>query len=143
MITAWPKYPIADLCNAIVDCLNRTAPTVDGPTPYRMIRTTNVRNGFLDLSNVNYVDETTYQRWTRRQVPRRGDIILTREAPLGEVGLVRDDEGIFLGQRLVSYRVNPKRLDGRYLLYTLLGPDLSRPNPSFGLWINSCSHEGS
>jgi type I restriction enzyme S subunit len=124
MTTPWPKYPIADLCTAVVDCLNRTAPTVEGPTPYRMIRTTNVRNGFVDLSNVNYVDETTYRRWTRRQTPRRGDIILTREAPLGEVGLVRDDEGIFLGQRLVSYRVNPKRLDGRYLLYTLLGPDL-------------------
>lgn len=124
MKSQWPKWPISDLCLAIVDCVNRTAPIVKGPTPYRMIRTTNVRGGFLDLTNVNFVEEAVYQRWTRRQVPKRGDIVLTREAPLGEVGLVRDDAGIFLGQRLVSYRVNPALADERYLLYTLLGPDL-------------------
>ena len=132
MTVPWPKYPIADLCVAVVDCVNRTAPTVEGPSPYRMIRTTNVRGGFIDLSNVNYVDESTYQRWTRRQVPERGDIILTREAPLGDVGLVRDDEGIFLGQRLVSYRANPALLDQRYLLYTLLGPDLQSQIQALG-----------
>lgn len=132
MTVLWPKYPIADLCVAVVDCVNRTAPTVEGPTPYRMIRTTNVRKGFIDLSNVNYVGANTYQRWTRRQVPQRGDIIVTREAPLGEVGLVRDDEGIFLGQRLVSYRANPTLLDERYLLYTLLGSDLQNQIQALG-----------
>jgi type I restriction enzyme, S subunit len=97
-----------------------------------MIRTTNVRDGFIDLTKVNFVDETTYKRWTRRQVPQRGDIVLTREAPLGEVGLVRDDQGIFLGQRLVSYRVNPALLDERYLLYTLLGRDLQSQVQALG-----------
>jgi type I restriction enzyme S subunit len=97
-----------------------------------MIRTTNVRGGFIDLSSVRYVDEPTYQRWTRRQVPRRGDIVLTREAPLGDVGLIREDEGVFLGQRLVSYRANPKLLDNRYLLYTLLGPDLQAQIQALG-----------
>ena len=87
MTSRWPKRPISELCLAIVDCVNRTAPKVDGPTPYRMIRTTNVRGGFIDLSSVNFVDEATYERWTRRQVPKRGDVVLTREAPLGEVGL--------------------------------------------------------
>ncbi len=124
MKSSWPKRPISELCLAIVDCVNRTAPIVEDRTPYRMIRTTNVRGGFIDLSSVRYVDETTYQRWTRRQVPRRGDVVLTREAPLGDVGLIREDEGVFLGQRLVSYRTNPKVLDNRYLLYVLLGPDL-------------------
>src|SRR5262245_5187532 len=107
MLGPWPRRPISELCLAIVDCLNRTAPTVVGPTPYRMIRTTNVRDGFIDLDDVKYVEEPVYRKWTRRQVPQRGDVILTREAPLGEAALVRDDAGIFLGQRLVSYRANP------------------------------------
>ncbi|MGA4554659.1 restriction endonuclease subunit S [Methylorubrum aminovorans] len=124
MISPWPRRPISELCVEIVDCVNKTAPTVQGPTPFRMIRTTNVKGGFVDLSEVRYVEEATYRQWTRRQVPRRGDVILTREAPLGQAGLVRDDEGIFLGQRLMSYRPNPKCLDQRFLLYSLLSPDL-------------------
>ena len=124
MATDWVRVPISELCSAIVDCVNKTAPTVERPTPYRMIRTTNVKGGFIDVSSVRYVTEETYKIWTRRQIPRRGDIVLTREAPLGEVGLLRDDEGIFLGQRLVSYRVDPKKADNRFLLYALLSPDL-------------------
>lgn len=115
----WPAVSIDQLCVAIVDCVNRTAPIVDTPTPYRMIRTTNVRDGFIDVTDNRFVDENTFKRWTRRQLPLPGDVILTREAPLGEVGIVRPGPSIFLGQRLVSYRTDPNRLDPRYLLYYL------------------------
>lgn len=54
----------------------------------------------------------------------RGDILLTREAPMGEVGRVNFDESVFLGQRIVQYRVNPKKLSSEYLLYSFLSPDL-------------------
>jgi type I restriction enzyme, S subunit len=114
----WPRVCIADVCEAIVDCVNRTAPIVERRTPYKMIRTTNVRSGWIDLSDTKYVTEETYKRWTRRQVPKRGDIVLTREAPLGEVGMIRTDESVFLGQRLVSYRADPQKLDSRFLLYS-------------------------
>ena len=105
MASVWPLRRIEDLCIAIVDCLNRTAPVVDGPTDFRMIRTTNVRNGWIDLNNARYVDEPTFRKWTRREVPKRGDIVLTREAPLGEVGMIRTNDSVFLGQRTVLYRV--------------------------------------
>lgn len=97
-----------------------------------MIRTTNVRNGFVDTKNVKYVTEDSYHRWTRRLVPRRGDVILTREAPLGDVGMIRTDESVFLGQRLYHFRADPERLDPRYLLYALMGPDLQEQIHAFG-----------
>ena len=97
-----------------------------------MIRTTNVKNGFVDLSSVRYVSESTYRLWTRRQTPCRGDVILTREAPLGQVGLIRDDAGIFLGQRIMSYRAQAGILDNRFLLYTLLGSDLQAQIQAIG-----------
>ncbi|NOS83109.1 MAG: restriction endonuclease subunit S [Nitrospira sp.] len=89
-----------------------------------MIRTTNVRNGFIDTNNVRYVTEKTYKRWTRRLVPKRGDVILTREAPLGDAGKVRTDDLIFLGQRLYHFRPDPNKLDADFLLYALMAPDL-------------------
>ena len=128
----WKRISVHELCEAIIDCVNKTAPTVEGPTPFRMIRTTNVKSGWVDTSTVNYVDAKTYQKWIRRGAPRRGDVILTREAPLGEVGLLRDDTGVFLGQRLVMYRANPKRLDNRFLLYSLLSHEVQGQIKSFG-----------
>ena len=129
----WPERPVDELCHSIVDCVNRTAPVVEGPTPYRMIRTSNVRNGVVDLSDTRFVEEEVYKTWTRRQVPMPGDVILTREAPLGEVGMIRPGEHVFLGQRLVSYRTNPDLLDNRFLLYYLQsGPGKSQVL-SFGM----------
>jgi type I restriction enzyme S subunit len=87
-----------------------------------MLRTTNVRGGFVDTENVRYVTLETYERWTRRLLPQRGDVFLTREAPLGDVGRLTSDDKVFLGQRLFHYRTNPELMDARFLAYVLQAP---------------------
>ena len=89
-----------------------------------MLRTTNVRGGFVDTRNVRYVTLETYEHWTRRLVPKRGDVFLTREAPLGDVGRLTSDETVFLGQRLFHYRANPNLMDARFLAYALQSPSV-------------------
>jgi type I restriction enzyme S subunit len=92
----WPQYPVSSLCEFAVDCVNKTAPIVDYETDYKMIRTTNVKGGFIDLEDVKYVTQETFENWTRRSKPQLGDVILTREAPVGEVGrFTSDDEKVF------------------------------------------------
>jgi type I restriction enzyme S subunit len=134
MVSEWPRVQISDVCEFIVDCVNKTAPIVDGPTPYKMVRTTNIRNGRVDLSQCRYVNKETFEKWTRRQSVQSGDVLLTREAPIGEVGFVDTTESIFLGQRVMQYRANPELLDSRFLLYSFLSQDLQH---QFG------AHEGS
>lgn len=121
---SWPTKPLSSLCLLAIDCVNKTAPVVDGPTPYKMIRTTNVKNGFIDIETVRYVTQQTFEQWTRRSRPMYGDVILTREAPVGEVGrcTFQESENIFLGQRLFQYRPNPELLDWNYLAYVLQSP---------------------
>lgn len=128
----WQRVPLVSLCETHVDCVNRTAPVVEGPTDFKMIRTTNVRDGFIDVENVRYVDEPTFKRWTRRLVPEKQDVILTREAPLGEVGMLRTNDSIFLGQRLYHFRAAPNKLDPHFLLYSLLGEDLQGQIRGYG-----------
>lgn len=118
----WVDRSIKDLCVAIVDCVNKTAPSQTDPTPYKMLRTTNVRGGWVDTTNVKYVDEPTYAKWTRRMVPEPGDIILTREAPFGDVGMLRSGDQVFLGQRLIMYRPDLTECDPNFLMYALMGP---------------------
>ena len=115
----WVERRIEEWCESVMDCVNKTAPVVETPTPFKMLRTTNVRNGKVDISTVKYVTEETYKAWTRRQIPQRGDVILTREAPMGEVGMILTDDKVFLGQRLVSYRTKSNELDTFFLLYAL------------------------
>ncbi|QCM12878.1 restriction endonuclease subunit S [Agrobacterium tumefaciens] len=124
MTERWPLIEVIEVCETVVDCVNKTAPLAEEATPYKMLRTTNVRDGYVDTANCRFVSRDVYEKWTRRQVPRRGDVILTREAPLGEVGMLRDDETVFLGQRLMSYRADPSKLDANFLLYSLMGPEL-------------------
>lgn len=132
MIEEWLVVEIDSVCNEIVDCLNRTAPKVDYETPYKMIRTSNVRHGRIDLENVFYVNEATYNKWTRRLVPKKGDIILTREAPLGEIGILKTDDKVFLGQRTVMYRTNEKVCNSQFLYYSLLAPYCQSNISAFG-----------
>jgi type I restriction enzyme S subunit len=113
----WLKKPIIDLCEDIIDCVNKTAPVVDYPTQYRMIRTSNVRNGKVNLEKVRCVEKTTYDAWTKRGAPLVGDLIFTREAPVGEIGMLLDDEGVFLGQRTMMYRADKTLSSGLYLLF--------------------------
>ncbi|GMA98826.1 restriction endonuclease subunit S [Pelosinus sp. IPA-1] len=115
----WEEKVISDVCDEIVDCVNKTAPQSAIVTPYIMIRTSNIRNGKISLDVVKYVDEATYAIWTRRSVPRSGDILFTREAPMGEVGLLNSNEKVFLGQRVMQYRCNNAKIKPIFLLYIM------------------------
>jgi type I restriction enzyme, S subunit len=124
MGSEWKRIPLVEVCESIVDCVNKTAPVVDYPTPFRMIRTTNIKEGRLNLVDAKYVERPTFEIWTRRAIPQKDDVLLTREAPLGEVAIIRDEAGIFLGQRIVQFRANKSVLDPRFLYYSFRGQDL-------------------
>ncbi len=115
---AFEPKQLADLCELIVDCEHKTAPTQE--TGYPSIRTPNIGRGVLILDDVNRVSEETYQAWTRRAQPLPGDLILAREAPAGNVAVIPEGLKVCLGQRTVLIR--PKRgiFEPQYLAHLLL-----------------------
>lgn len=127
----WVEKKIEDVCESIIDCINKTAPIIDEASPFKMIRTTNVRHGCVNLDSVRYVTEETYRQWTRRQIPKKGDVLLTREAPMGEVGMLITDDHVFLGQRIVSYRTDSNQLNNKFLLYAFQSNDLQNQIKAF------------
>ena len=116
-MSGWQEIMVDELCSEITDCVNKTAPSVDYLTPYKMIRTTNIKQGRINLDEVRYVTEETYKTWIRRGAPQLEDIILTREAPVGEVGMIRTSEKVFLGQRTMMYRADRTKADPYFLYY--------------------------
>ena len=109
-----------DVCEFIVDCLHATAPTQDDGYP--LIRTPNIGKGRLKLDGVYRVSEDTYDEWTRRAVPEPEDLILAREAPAGNVAIIKEGQQVCLGQRTVHLRLNKSKVDPDFLCYYLLAP---------------------
>ena len=86
---------LRDISAAIVDCEHKTAPIEALGIP--SIRTTDIKNGYIDLQNANKVSKATYREWTKQMEPCPGDLILSREAPVGEVGIIPEGAKVCLG----------------------------------------------
>ena len=130
----WDITPVSELCTLAIDCVNKTAPLSEVETPYKMLRTTNIKDGYIDFDHVRYVEKDVFDKWTRRGVPKYGDVLFTREAPAGEVGrFTSKSENYFLGQRTFLYRADPNKLDWNYLAYILQSPQIQG-------WINGIAY---
>ncbi|MFI9576045.1 restriction endonuclease subunit S [Microbispora rosea] len=120
------RFRLEDLCEQIVDCKNRTPPvtnSADEAVGYA-IGTPDILNGRIILDDDKRVNQETYDTWTQRAVPQAGDVVLTREAPVGRVGLVESDMKICLGQRTMLLRADQNRINSRYLTYLLMSPQV-------------------
>jgi type I restriction enzyme S subunit len=116
----WEVKRIKHLLHQIVDTEHKTAPFhPDGE--FLVARTSNVKNGRLDMTDARFTGRASYEEWTRREIPLPGDILFTREAPAGEACLVPETPVLCLGQRMVLFKVNRTVLDGRFAVYALYG----------------------
>jgi len=113
---------LKDVCKLIIDCEHKTAPIQE--IGYPSIRTPNIGKGRLILDNVNRVSEETYQAWTKRAIPEGEDLILAREAPIGNVAIIPKNLKVCLGQRTVLIRPDRTKIDPYYLCYLLLGDEV-------------------
>jgi type I restriction enzyme, S subunit len=118
----WICAHLIQLSRLLVDCHNKTAPYVDFGIP--IIRTTNIRNRVFNLDGVNYINEETYEYWSRRCPPESGDIMFTREAPMGEAAIIPNGVRWCLGQRTMLIRPMHNYLSVDYLLLALTEPHL-------------------
>ena len=122
----WRVVPLKRVLSRIVDCEHKTAPKVD-ESDYFVIRTTAVRNGTLLWNGAYCTDSDSFKEWTRRSVPRYGEVIFTREAPAGEACVVPRGKRVCLGQRTVLLRPEQERYDPHYLVHMIYeGPPKSR-----------------
>jgi restriction endonuclease S subunit len=114
----WGVKPAIELCNAVLDCKNRTPPAAAAGHP--VIRTPNVRDGEFVFTDLAFTDPRSYAIWIARGKPHAGDVVITREAPFGEACQIPDDlPNPCLGQRMMMYQANPEKLRSDYLVYAL------------------------
>jgi type I restriction enzyme, S subunit len=106
-----------ELCSEIIDCPHSTPIWTDQGVV--VLRNQNIKQGRLDISEPSYTDETHFAQRTQRAIPSYGDLVITREAPMGDVCMIPASLRCCLGQRMVLLRLNPKVVEPAYLLYAL------------------------
>jgi type I restriction enzyme S subunit len=85
-----------------------------------LITATNVNNGRINLAlGEQFVTDETYTLWMRRGFPAVGDVLITTEAPLGEVAAITDAR-VALAQRIILLKPNPDRVVPGFLRVSLL-----------------------
>ena len=114
------EHRLESICLLVVDCPHATPKWTDAGVV--VLRNQNIKGGRLDLSLPSYTDEEHYLGRTKRAVPQAGDIVITREAPMGDVCQIPAGLKCCLGQRQVLLRPDPKKVDSRFLLYALQSP---------------------
>jgi len=117
MADEWKTERLFDLCEQIADCPHSTPLWTNSGVI--VLRNQNIRRGRLDLSSPSYTDEANYEQRSRRARLRAGDLVITREAPMGEVCMVPENLRCCLGQRMVMLRPDPMKCDSRFLLYSI------------------------
>ena len=115
-----PYRQIKDICD-IVDYRGKT-PTKTSSGVF-LVTAKNIRKGYIDYEkSQEYISASDYDDVMRRGIPKIGDVLITTEAPCGNVAQV-DREGIALAQRVIKYRPKSEIINSAYLKYVLLGKE--------------------
>lgn len=120
----WTWQYLEDCVLMIVDCHNKTAPYVLAGIP--LIRTSNIRDGQFVWRDLKYVDNETYDYWSKRCTPEQGDLIFTREAPMGEAAIIQPNQKVCLGQRTMLIRPIETHISASYLLLAIMDPNFKK-----------------
>lgn len=109
----WVEESLDAVCN-LIDCLHKTPTYVE--TGFPMVRVTDIKPGFLDLSKTRQVDKKIFNEFSKKHVPKRGDIVFSRVGSYGVSSFVNSDQPFCLGQNTVF--IIPK-INSRLLYYFL------------------------
>lgn len=94
----------------VIDSLHKTP--IYSETGYPMVRCTDVKYGFLNLSSTLKVSEEVFSEFSRRYKPSKNDIVITRVGSYGITALVQDTN-FCLGQNtsaIIAKKINPNYL---------------------------------
>ena len=91
-----------------------------------LVTAKNVKDGFIDYeTSKEYISENAYEEVMRRGKPEIGDVLITTEAPCGNVAQVNKAD-IALAQRIIKYRGHIGVVDNTYLKHYLLSPEFQK-----------------
>lgn len=114
----------------VIDSLHET-PTYTN-SGYPMIRVTDIKSYYFNInSDIRYVSESDFIKYTKKKIPAYGDIIMTRVGSYGSVSFVNEKEKFCLGQNTVLITNFNNEINNKYLFYKLISKEIKNQIESF------------
>ena len=107
MKSRWTSKPLGEIISLVIDYRGKTPKKLGGDWSLHGTKALSAKNiktrEIVQQDTIRYIDSTMYKAWMKDEI-RRGDILITSEAPFGEVYYWDSDEKIALSQRLFAIR---------------------------------------
>lgn len=124
MKSEWKRLSLGEITENVIDCRGKTPKKLGGDwseSGYRALSAKNIKTGrIVQLDTIRYINDEMYKRWMKEEV-QRGDILITSEAPFGQIFFWDSEEKIVLSQRLFCVRIKPE-YDARFIYYYMTTP---------------------
>ncbi|MFF0929947.1 restriction endonuclease subunit S [Proteus mirabilis] len=118
----WVVTSLENVTSLIIDHRGKTPNKLGGEWSkkgYPAISAKNIKNGrLIRPDTIRYVDSKLYAKWMKDPLCA-GDILMTSEAPVGELFYLVKDCEYLLSQRLYGIRANKEIISGCYLYFWL------------------------
>jgi len=121
----WRKVKLEETLALLIDHRGKTPKKLGGDWSREGIpalSAKNIKGGrIVNESDIRYVNQKLYNKWMPEKL-EAGDIILTSEAPLGELLYLKGKADYCLSQRLFALRTQSRKLYSGFFYYYLLSP---------------------
>ena len=112
-MSEWKDYILEDVVEKFIDYRGKTPTKTTFGIPLMTAKI--VKKGRL-LEPTEFIANEDYESWMTRGFPEINDVLLTTEAPLGEVALIKN-KNVALGQRLITLQTKKDLCDSIFLKY--------------------------
>lgn len=119
---SWTVCALGDLFK-FIDYRGKTPNKTSTGIP--LITAKNIRDGFINREPREYIAIEDYNSWMTRGIPEIGDIVITTEAPLGNVALIDISEKFALAQRSICLQ-NQNKIISKFTHFALRSPEFQK-----------------
>jgi type I restriction enzyme S subunit len=120
-----PRFPtltVEQVVERIIDYRGKSPRKTSSGVP---LITARIVKNMTVLQATEFIADEDYDKWMRRGTPRSGDVLITTEAPMGEVAPVPKYKAAF-AQRLLILRPKSEVMTDDYLMWSLSMPFVRR-----------------
>lgn len=112
----WEWCKLQDIASKITDGDHKTPPRInDG---YKLLSAKNVRDGYLDYDNCDYISEVDYLKSRERCLPEIGDLLIVSVGgTIGRSSLIKESADFALVRSVAI--IKPLLLDSNYLKFSM------------------------
>lgn len=110
---SWEVKIIKDVCTQVTDGEHTTPERVE--SGYYLLSARNVKNSYLDLSDVDYLTEKELRRIQKRCNPKEGDILISCSGTIGNVCKVPEGMDFGLVRSVAMIKLKRDEIEPDYL----------------------------